>query len=375
MIVAVLTTGRQDWGILRSTCLALRGRAQVVVLAGGMATDPRFGDVAAQVRATGLDVEGVPWPLGDDVAHDQEASAAMSALGVALRRVRPDALVLVGDRYETAVAALTSTILSIPVVHLHGGEETEGAIDNVLRHAISKLASLHFVSHETYGRRLRQMGEAAESVVVVGAPGLDNLHRDDLPDRGELERTLGLSLGSPLVLVTVHPTTLALEPVAEARAVVEAMGQVDATYVITLPNTDAGAPEVRELMKRAGEGPRRVVSAALGERGYWGLLRVADAMLGNSSSGLIEAPAVALPVVNVGSRQAGRLRGANVLDAEPDSALVVAALRRALTPEFRAHVRASPPLFGAGHAGEAIAERLLTWQIPKPPRKRFVDQT
>jgi UDP-N-acetylglucosamine 2-epimerase (non-hydrolysing)/GDP/UDP-N,N'-diacetylbacillosamine 2-epimerase (hydrolysing) len=219
------------------------------------------------------------------------------------------------------------------------------------------------------------MGEAAESVLVVGAPGLDNLHRDDLPDRSELERLLGLSLVAPVVVVTVHPTTLAREPAADARAVAAAMAMVDATYVVTLPNTDAGAPEVRAVMLQAGTGPRRVVSSALGERGYWGLLKVADAMLGNSSSGLIEAPAVCLPVVNVGSRQAGRLRGANVVDVEPDGVVVAGALRRALAPAFRDEVRSKPALFGAGKAGQAIAEALLAWRIPRPPKKRFVDQT
>jgi UDP-hydrolysing UDP-N-acetyl-D-glucosamine 2-epimerase len=372
---AVLTTGRQDWGILRSTCLELRAHDRVVVLAGGMAVDPRYGQTASAVAGEGLEVIEVPWVLGDGVPHDREAASAMTALGDALRASDPAAVVLVGDRYETAVAALTATLLSIPIVHLHGGEETEGAVDNVLRHSISKLASLHFVSHPEYARRLRQLGEATETIFVSGAPGLDNLHRDDLPTRAELERRLGVSLTAPVVLVTVHPTTLALDPGEDAKAVCAAMANVDATYVITLPNTDTGASAVRSLMESAGTGPRRAVTAALGERGYWGLLRLADAMLGNSSSGLIEAPAVSLPVVNVGDRQAGRLRGSNVIDVAPDPVLVAAALRHALTPAFREQVQHSPALFGDGHAGKRIANHLINWKVPAALRKRFIDYT
>jgi UDP-hydrolysing UDP-N-acetyl-D-glucosamine 2-epimerase len=372
---AVLTTGRQDWGILRSTCLELRTHDRVVVLAGGMAADRRYSQTVSAVAGEGLEVVEVPWPLGDDVPHDREGAGAMSALGDALRASRPAALVLAGDRYETAVAALTATLLSIPIVHLHGGEETEGAVDNVLRHSISKLASLHFVSHPDYARRLRQLGEPAETIVVSGAPGLDNLRRNDLPTRADLEQRLGISLVAPVVLVTVHPTTLALDPAEDAKAVCAAMDMVDATYVITLPNTDAGAAAVRALMERAGAGGRRTVTSALGERGYWGLLRLADAMLGNSSSGLIEAPAVSLPVVNVGDRQAGRLRGPNVIDVIPDSALVAAALRRALTAAFREQVKHSPALFGDGFSGRRIASHLIGWRIPQSLRKRFVDYT
>lgn len=371
---AVLSTGRQDWGILRSTCVELRDRASVVVIAGGMACDAQFGDVSKQIQEEGFAVESVPWTIGPTIPHEREAASALAEIGAALRRLRPDALILVGDRYETAAATLAATLLSVPVVHLHGGEETEGAIDNVLRHSITKQASLHFVAHRDYERRLIQMGEAPSTVHVVGAPGLDNLNRSDLLRKTELESLLGLALLSPLVLVTVHPTTLGMDSDMEAKAVAAAMQVLEATYIVTLPNSDPGAEAVRRVMQSAGSGPRRIAKQALGERAYWSLLRAADAMLGNSSSGLIEAPAVALPVVNVGDRQAGRLRGANVIDVPADPEAILDGLRHALAPSFRDQLRNSPPLFGNGRAGKAIADVLLKWTPPQPPRKRFVDR-
>lgn len=370
MRIVVLTTGRQDWGILRSTCLALRSTQKVVVLAGGMACDDTFSRVAQLAKDEGFEVEVAPWKVSPQYI-EQEMAEATGAVGAALRKLRPDALLMVGDRYETAAAALVATAMLIPLIHLHGGEETEGAVDNLFRHSISKLASLHFVSHESYAKRLRQMGEAPESVVVVGAPGVDNLTRVDLPSREELEADLGLTLSSPLVLVTVHPSTLNQDPAEDAKAVRLAMDQVDATYVVTLPNSDPGSQSVREIMEAAGTGPRRLAVSSLGERRYWGLLRVADAMLGNSSSGLIEAPVVSLPVVNVGERQAGRLRGANVLDVAAEASVIAEALRKAINADFRESVRKQPPLFGDGHAGERIANVVSHWNPQSALRKRF----
>jgi UDP-hydrolysing UDP-N-acetyl-D-glucosamine 2-epimerase len=259
------------------------------------------------------------------------------------------------------------------VIHLHGGEETEGAIDNALRHAITKMSHLHLVSHAEYAQRIAAMGEDPASIHVVGAPGLDNIHRDDLPGREQLAAHLGLALEPPLILVTVHPTTLAADPAAEAVAVAAAMDEIPATYIVTLPNADPGNERVRSIMLEACKKPRRMAAAALGEQRYWGLLRTADAMVGNSSSAVIEAPVVALPAVNVGDRQRGRLRGANLIDCRAETAEVASALRRALDPGYRATVRAAPCPFGDGHSADEIVRILSGWAPPRPPVKRRID--
>jgi UDP-hydrolysing UDP-N-acetyl-D-glucosamine 2-epimerase len=300
----------------------------------------------------------------------RQAATALAALGAELAAHRPAALVLAGDRFETAAAALAATLARVPIVHLHGGEQTEGAFDDALRHAITKLSHLHLVSEPEHAARVVALGEDAATVHVVGAPGLDNAGRDDLPDRAALETDLGIALEPPAVIVTVHPETLGTEPDALVGAVTAAMDAVQATYVVTLPNSDPDADRIRARLIAAVAGrPRRVAVEALGERRFWGLLRIADAILGNSSSGIVEAPAVDLPAVNVGDRQRGRHRAGNVIDAAPDGPAVTAALLRALAPATRAAIATARPPLADGRAGERIARIIAAWDPPDPPRK------
>ncbi len=373
MRIAVLTTGRQDWGILRSTCVALRDDARFALSlwSGGMHESADFGATVKDVVEAGFVVdEHLDWLSSADMSGVDQAGGALALVGRALAQRRPEALLLVGDRLETAGAALASTLERIPIVHLHGGEETEGAFDNALRHAITKMSHLHLVSHFDHAARVRAMGEDPAHIHVVGAPGLDNLQRSDLSDRAELELSLGLPLKPPVVIVTLHPATLGIDPRVEAEAVVAAMDAVPATYVITLPNSDPGGATTRAVLLAAAQAPRRIVAEALGERRYWGLMRIADAMLGNSSSALLEAPAVGLPAVNVGNRQRGRRRGASVIDVDADATTITNALRLAVLPETKArlHVESAQ---GEGSSAQRILAVLAAWQPPSPPSKRF----
>lgn len=371
--IAVLTTGRQDWGILHSTCTAIRAHHdfRLVLWAGGTHLSRRHGYTVDQVRADGFapDAEFAWLDGSDDPPADRQAAAALDAVGAQLRRTPVDALVLVGDRLETAAAALAATVNGVPIVHLHGGEQTLGAFDDALRHAITKLSHLHLVSNEEHARRVIALGEVPSSVHVVGAPGLDAAFRTDLPDRAALEASLGLELTAPVVVVTVHPATLEADPAGAARAVAATMDLVPATYVVTLPNTDPGASQVRALMAAAAARPGRVAVEALGEARYWGLLRVADAVLGNSSSALVEAPALGLPAVDAGDRQAGRHREVNVRSVPAEAAAVAEALRQALTPAFREVARAATPPLADGRAGVRIADIIAAWHPSSPPRK------
>jgi UDP-hydrolysing UDP-N-acetyl-D-glucosamine 2-epimerase len=376
MRVAVLTSGRQDWGILRSTCRALRAHPmhELRLLVGGMHCAARFGATEQWIAAESFAIaERLDW-IGEGEPPDaaQQAGAALPLVAEALQRQQPDLLLVVGDRFEIAAAALAATLVGIPIAHLHGGEQTEGAFDDALRHAITKLAHLHLVSHPDHARRVLAMGEAPPSVHVVGAPGLDNLHRADLPDRAELEAYLGLSLEAPLVLVCLHPTTLAADALADVKAVTQAMDRVDATYVITLPNADPGSADLHAALVAAGDRPKRVAVPALGEQRFWGLLRGADAMLGNSSSALIEAPALGLPAVNVGDRQKGRLRGANAIDVHACPDAVEDALRTALSDAFRSSLAGSCSPYGDGRSADRILRVLDSWRPPRPARKSAV---
>jgi UDP-hydrolysing UDP-N-acetyl-D-glucosamine 2-epimerase len=373
--IGVLTTGRQDWGILHSTAAAIRAHPdlRLRLLVGGMHLSARHGSSVDEVRADGFEPDALLDWLGDsrvDPPADTQAGAALAAVGAELRANPVAALVLVGDRFETAAAALAATVCRVPIVHLHGGEQTLGAFDDALRHAITKLAHLHLVSHEEHAARVIAMGEDPATVHVVGAPGLDAIARTDLPDRAALAADLGIDLRAPVVVVTVHPATLDADPAAAAMAVAAAMDRVPATYVVTLPNVDPGAAAVRDALTSAASGPGRVAVAALGERRYWGLIRLADAMLGNSSSGVAEAPSIGLPVVNVGDRQAGRHRVGPVEDVPADADLVAGALRRVLAPGYRDSMTRPAHRLADGRAGERVAHIIAAWQPSIPPRKR-----
>lgn len=371
--IAVLTTGRQDWGILHSTCLAIDAHPdlRLRLLVGGMHLSPRYGSTVEHIRADGFEPAAeLAWLDGPiDPPPDVQAAAALAAVGAALRSESSDALVLAGDRFETAAAAIAATVSRVPIVHLHGGEQTLGAFDDALRHAITKLSHLHLVSSLEDARRVVALGEDPATVHVVGAPGLDAAVRTDLPDRAALEHDLGVPLRPPIVIVTVHPATLDPDPNAVVEAVLGATVTVPATYVVTLPNADPGAEPIRERLRQAEGGAGWTVVEALGEQRYWGLMRIADAILGNSSSGLVEAPAVDLPAVNVGDRQEGRRREANVIDVPPQASAVAAALRRALDPAFRAGVVAAHPQLADGRAGARIADIIAAWRPSVPPRK------
>lgn len=375
--IAVLTTGRQDYGILRSTIreLSTDPRFRLEIWAGGMHLVARYGRTIDLIRQDGVEVARELHFLGESPDALADTARAVETIGNALHASRPDALLLLGDRTETLAAGVAATIAQVPVVHLHGGEETEGAIDNSCRHALTKLAHLHLVSHARHAERVLQMGEHPDSVVVVGAPGLDNLYRHDLPSLAEVAKSLGHCLPDPVVLVTMHPATLGGDSVVEVTAVAGAMDEVAATYLVTSPNADAGGEAIRDLWLQWTVGRENVIFVdALGEVRYWSVLRSAAAVLGNSSAGIIEAPAAGIPVVNVGDRQRGRLRYGAVVDVPAEVHAISAALRGALQGLVGAAAEnGTDSGYPAGPAAPRIVEVLAQWEIPCPPRKVFRD--
>jgi UDP-hydrolysing UDP-N-acetyl-D-glucosamine 2-epimerase len=371
--LAVLTSGRQDWGAVRSICLRLRDDSafKLQLLVGGMHCSERFGNTAQLVEDAGFHgYESLAWiPDNRLPSASEQSGEALKMIARSLDKQKSHALLIVGDRFETAAAALAATVASIPVIHISGGEETEGAFDNQLRHAITKMSHLHLVGNEDAAARIKAMGEDPATVHVVGDPLLDNLHRSDLASRADLEDFVGGPLLRPVVLVTLHPATLGVCPEVECSALIQAMDEVDATYIITQPNSDPGHETIRTMFTAAARKPRRYFVPALGDRLYWGLLCCADAMIGNSSSGLIEAPAVQLPVVNLGDRQKSRVRGKNVLDVPPEPKQIIETLRLAMSAKFRASLNGTLSPYGDGHSAERIVKIFERWTVPCPPRK------
>jgi UDP-hydrolysing UDP-N-acetyl-D-glucosamine 2-epimerase len=379
--IAVVTVSRSDYGHLLPVLEAIRDCPGLALrlLVGGMHLAPAFGHTVRAVEADG-------WEIADRVdmldADDSPAGvAAAIGRGVdgfarAYARQRPDLVVVLGDRFEMLAAAVAALPFALPVAHVHGGEVTEGAIDNQMRHAITKLAHLHFASAAPHARRIREMGEEAWRIHDVGAPGLDRLRRLEPLSRAALAADLGLDPGHRWLVVTYHPVTLEYgEAVGQVDELLAALEKVDATPVITAPNADtAGRTLLRRLEEFAARSPRARLVASLGERRYLSLLRHADAMVGNSSSGLIEAPSFELPAVNVGTRQDGRLRGDNVLDVAPDRDAIVRAVEAALAPAFRERLRGRPNPYGDGRAAERIVRVLR--EVPlgdRLVRKKAVD--
>tara|TARA_B110000116_G_C16800361_1_gene570018 strand:+ start:651 stop:1676 length:1026 start_codon:yes stop_codon:yes gene_type:complete len=333
----------------------------------------RFGKSIELIGAENIPISQQLDFQGDPPDSIKDCSRALDLVGEALVTDSPDALLLVGDRAETLAAGMAATIGTVPIIHLHGGEETEGAIDNVMRHALTKLSHLHLVSHPIYGKRVAQMGEDPRNIVVVGAPGLDNRFRDDLPSIHELEGFLGLSLVDPVVLVTMHPTTLNTQSsLSEVLAVSEAMTQVEATYIVTLPNSDAGGADIRDYWLNWSQGRENiVVKEVLGEARYWSLLNCAKVMLGNSSSGMLEGPLAGVNVVNVGDRQFGRIRNSRIRDVPSNAAEITKWLMQAIEQDWVLTDEAEDWDFDSRLVSERLIEAIVKWDNKTALRKSF----
>jgi len=380
--IGVVTVSRSDYGHLIPVLQAIRDCPGLTLqlLVGGMHLVPAFGNTVRAIEADG-------WAIAEriDLLDPDDAPAAVAASigrGVegfahAYARQRPDIVVVLGDRFEMLAAAVAALPFALPVAHIHGGEVTEGAIDNQMRHAITKLSHLHFASAPSHARRIVDMGEEPWRVHDVGAPGLDRLARFAPSSRAELAATLRIPADDRWLLVTYHPVTLEYaDALAQLEEVLAAVDKVDATAIITAPNADtAGRTLLRRLEEFAARTPRARLVASLGEQRYLSLLHHADVMVGNSSSGLIEAPSFALPVVNVGSRQDGRLRGDNVRDVPPERDAIVRGIDVALAPGFREHLRGRPNPYGDGRAAERIVRVLRDVTLGDPlVRKKAVDR-
>jgi UDP-hydrolysing UDP-N-acetyl-D-glucosamine 2-epimerase len=382
--IGVVTVSRSDYGHLRPVLDGIRRAAdlELVLFAAGMHLAPEFGSTVGEIEADGVPIaERVPMLEPGDSPEAVAASAGRGVEGFAraFARQRPDLVVVLGDRFEMLAAAVAALPFALPVAHIHGGEVSEGAMDNQIRHAITKLVHLHFASAEVHARRIARMGEEAWRIHAVGAPGLDRIAVTEPLPREDLARELDLPVAGQWLLVTFHPVTLEYrETASHVEELLAALEKTDGTLVVTYPNADtSGRLIIERLEEFAARYPRRCrLVPSLGERLYLSLLRHADVMIGNSSSGLIEAPSFGLPAVNVGARQRGRLRGGNVIDVEPAREDILRGIETAQTPAFRARARAAANPYGDGRAAPRIVEVLRT--VPLDTRlvqKRFADTT
>lgn len=379
--ICVITGTRAEYGLLSGLLRRMQADSaiELQILATAAHLNPDLGLTYREIEADGFAIIKVPMPIdgGEALETAQAIGSGLAEMAAALHALSPDIVVVLGDRIELLAVASACLVLGIPLAHIHGGELTEGVIDDAIRHAVTKMAHLHFPATEVYRNRILQMGEAPDRVFAVGALGIDNISRVDLISREALEKDLGLRLQSPVLVVTYHPETLDTEsPLAGCKALLSALEAMpEACIVFTKANADPGGQAINRLIEDWAEknAHRARVFASLGMRRYLSLLHTADAVVGNSSSGIIEAPAAGIATVNIGERQAGRLRAASILDCPPDPGAILASIRKVLSPSFRESAKQGEPPYGRGGAAERIHHILGTQPLAGLLRKSFVD--
>lgn len=374
--IAIITGSRGEWGYIRPVIHQIRktpGLAFDLVVTN-LHLLPDFGYSIQELEKEVPDIRERIY-----MALDGYTPASMAkSLGVFLMsvtdtfvRLKPDLVLLAGDRGEQLVAAIAATTMNIPVAHIQAGE-LSGNIDGLSRHAIARFAHIHFAANEDAAERLRRTGEEEFRIFLTGAPQLDALVRGDYAPPQEVAQELGLDLQEPVVLFVQHPVTEEYDESArQVTETIEAVNALGFQTVVIFPNNDAGSVEVRRSVERL-RGPRVRLERNLPRRLYVGLMRVADVMVGNSSSAIIEAPVFNLPAVNVGNRQRGRFRGRNVIDVPADREAILMAIKRAMAKDFRAElVRAKDnPYMGDGRVSERIVNILANIPVDEKLLKK-----
>jgi UDP-hydrolysing UDP-N-acetyl-D-glucosamine 2-epimerase len=363
--ICVVTTSRAEFGLLLGLMRSIQAdralRLQVIV--SGMHLAPEFGLTLREIEAEGIrpDCKIDMRLTGEsDLANVKSIGLGLNGCAGAFAQLKPAIVVLLGDRFELLAPAVAALMLRIPIAHLHGGERTEGAVDDSIRHAITKMATIHFAATASYRRRIIQMGESPDRVFNVGAPGLDRLYGTPLLTRTQLEREIGFSLEEPVVLVTYHPVTLDRGGVDhQIRELVAALQQSRLKAILTMANADAQGNRINaRLSALCAQSPEQFKWIPhLGHRRYLSCLRHCALMIGNSSSGLTEAPSFRLPVINIGDRQRGRIRAANVLDVPCCRADILRGIKRACSRRFRNSLRGLRNPYDRHHDGRT-SERI-----------------
>lgn len=380
--ICVVTGTRADYGLLYWLLKEIQADAelQLQIIATGMHLSPEFGLTYHIIEADGFTIdEKIESLLAGDTAVAVTKSMALATIGYAdaLARLKPDVVVILGDRTEALAAAQAAMIACIPIAHLHGGEVTEGAIDEAIRHSITKMAQLHFVAAEPYRQRVIQLGESSDRVFQYGALGIENIKRLPLHNRTELEQALDFTLGSLNFLITYHPATLKDSETNEVMAnLLNALDEFPEAHIMfTKPNSDAGGLIIIELLQEyADRYPERVkLFSSMGQVNYLSAIQHCNVVIGNSSSGLIEAPIFKKPTINIGSRQKGRLKADSVLDCDGTVEAIVFSIHQVLSIPFQEQLKSVVSLYGEGKTSFLIKEKLKHVELTNILQKKFND--
>lgn len=365
--ICFVTGARAEYGLLQWVLHEIKEDPdlELQIITTGMHLSPEFGHTYQAIEEDGFEIdEKVEMLLSSDTSVGVAKSMGLGTVGIAdaFDRLNPDIVLIPCDRYEALAAAQAALVAQIPIAHVYGGETTEGAFDEAIRHSITKMALLHYVTAEAHRKRVIQLGEAPSRVKNFGAPQLDHLNRLDLLDQREFESSIEFELGDPTFLITYHPTTLEEAPVEEeVLELLEALDQFpDAKLIFTKSNADTGGQIINTMIEDyADVKPNRArVYSSLGQRRYLSALHHVDVVVGNSSSGLIEAPAIPVPTVNIGDRQKGRLRAESVIDCHPEAENISNAIEKAFSSEFQGTLEDATSPYGDGRAAPRICQDL-----------------
>lgn len=380
--ICVVTGTRAEFGLLRWLMEGIRSHPNLTlqVVATGMHLSPEFGSTYREIEEAGFNIDAkVEMLLSSDSSVAVTKSMGLGVIGFSetYERLAPDIVVVLGDRFEIFAATSAAMLAGIPIAHLHGGETTEGAFDEAIRHSITKMSHLHFVAAEEYRRRVIQLGEHPERVFNFGGMGIDAIKRIKLLSREELERSLGLKFCEKSLLITFHPVTLEGEASSarQMRELLAALARLDdTTLIFTMPNADTGGRELGAMVHEFVEThPSARVFASLGQLRYFSCLAQIDGVVGNSSSGLAEAPSFNIGTINIGDRQKGRLKAVSVIDCEPYCEAINSALDTLYTDSFQACLSTVSNPYGQGGASEAIVKVLANYSLVDIKKKSFFD--
>ena len=386
--IAVYTSGRSEYGLLYWTIRRIQNDPdlELLLIVSGSHLSDKFGNSVDQIVADGFPIAKlIPMPLLVDpngpshgVHLGKAIGQATSDVSEALRELKPDLVLILGDRFELMSVVTAALPQLIPVAHIHGGESSEGAIDESIRHAVTKLSHLHFAATEVYADRIVQLGEENWRVHVCGAPGLEHIYSTTLTTRERLEKDLGLDLGKDTLIVTYHPETITSDGIDQGiDELLAALEEIDLPLIITYPNPDLGSEDIiQKINVFKNRFDKASVIANLGTSKYLGLLKETKAMVGNSSSGIIEAASFGLPVVNIGDRQKGRIKGVNVVDVNSDRYSIVHGIKRVIDPYFTALCRDVTNPYDFGKSSEVIVKVLKEVDLNQNLlRKRLIDRS
>jgi GDP/UDP-N,N'-diacetylbacillosamine 2-epimerase (hydrolysing) len=377
--ICVVSGSRAEYGLLRWVMEGIRQTPdlELQILVTGMHLSPEFGLTYREIEKDGFLIDRkVEMLLSSDTPTGLAKSMGLGLIGFgdALQQLQPDLMLVLGDRFEVFSAAAAAMVARIPVAHLHGGEATEGAFDEAIRHSITKMSHLHFVAAEDYRKRVIQLGEHPDRVFVVGGLGIDNIKKLTLLDRPALEASLGFKLGFRNLLITFHPVTLENETSTQQMAeLLAALDMLEDTHLIfTMPNADTNGRVLFDMIKQfVAEHPNARAYTSLGQLIYLSCIRHVDGVVGNSSSGLTEVPSFAKGTINIGDRQRGRLKAESVIDCGPDRESIAAALRQLYSPAFQAGLKTVRNPYGEGGASEKIVQVLRDYPLDSILKKSF----